>query len=130
MTEDKLLYGALLTLAKKRRVGVMVESLPEEFLLECESFREFTGCYFMYWEGYCGMIFINKAFPFKQRLRILAHELSHHQLHYGRFPAGYDYDQAVRVQVEAETDRYANRLLSYLRQRLGISKSVPEEVVA
>ena len=110
-------YEALLTLAKKRGIYITVRPMPGPLRGKIRGLyaHNNTGEVLPEIED---LIWLDADLTLEERTYTLAHELAHYQLHKDKLPAYYWTDREFNEQIETETDRFAQRLLSYVEQRL------------
>lgn len=109
-------YEALLTLAKKRGIYVTVRPMPGPLQGKIRGlYAHNTGEVLPEIED---LIWLDADLTLKEKVCVLAHELAHYQLHKDKLPAYYWTDREFHKQIETETDRFAQRLLSYVKRRL------------
>lgn len=111
-------YEALLALAKNRGVYVIVRPMPGPLK------GKIRGLYVHNKKGDVlpdiqDLILLDDSLSTPaERTYTLAHELAHYQLHKDKLPAYYWTDRTLNERIEAEADRFAQRLLSYVKRRL------------
>lgn len=100
-------WQALAKIAEKRGVDVQVRDFKErkdELLGSCVN-DLFT-------------ILINELVPNWYKPRVLAHELAHFQLHKNIHVAAYRNDVIYYLNIELEANKFAERLLRFVKYRL------------
>lgn len=115
MEKTSQTYEALLALANKRGVYVIVRPMPGPLK------GKIRGLYAHNKKGEVlpdiqDLILLDEDLTLEDRTYTLAHELAHYQLHRDKLPAYYWTDRALNERIEAEADRYAQRLLSYVER--------------
>lgn len=104
-------YEALVSIAERREVDIMLLDFPEQV-------REKVGGIYADYPEY-PFIIINKGLSPEMQTKALAHELAHHQLHRKspdqRF---YHSNKRVHNRMEKEADAFGARLIRFVERRL------------